>query len=79
MQPRNEQVGMSFRKDVCDDLAVPRPATGETPGRNIRIHDRLWRAAQEKAGAEGRSLTEVIVAYLCRYVSTPPRKRDSDG
>ena len=69
---------MSFRKDVCDDQAVPRPATGETPGRNIRVHDRLWHAAQVKAKAEGRSLTEVIVAYLRRYISTPPRKRAGD-
>jgi len=49
-----------------------------TPGRNIRVGDRLWHAAQEKAKAEGRSLTEVIVAYLRRYASTPPRKRDSN-
>jgi hypothetical protein len=79
MQPRSEQVGMSFRKDVCDDHVVPRPATGETPGRNIRVGNRLWHAAQEKAKAEGRTLTDVIVAYLRRYVSTPPRKRSNNG
>ena len=78
MQPRSGQVTMSFRKDVCEDHPVPRPATGETPGRNIRVGNRLWHAAQEKAKAEGRSLTEVIVAYLRRYVSTPPRKRSDN-
>jgi predicted HicB family RNase H-like nuclease len=55
---------------------VARPATGETPGRNIRVPDNVWKAAQAKAKAEERSLTDVIVAYLRRYVSTPPRKRD---
>jgi hypothetical protein len=43
--------------------------------RNLRVPDDIWRAAQEKAKAEGRTLTEVIVAYLKRYVSTPPRKQ----
>jgi hypothetical protein len=33
----------------------------------------------EKARAEGRTLTEGIVIYLWRYISTPPRKRDGDG
>lgn len=45
---------------------------------NLRVRDGLWRAAQEKARAEGRSMTDVIVAYLRRYVSTPPRKRGTD-
>jgi len=46
--------------------------------RNLRVSDDIWRAAQDKAKAEGRTLTSVIVAYLKRYASTPPRKRD-DG
>ena len=62
---------MSIRGYVCDDQHVPRPATGKTPARNIRVGDSLWRAAQEKARAEGRTMTDVIVAYLKRYVSTP--------
>ena len=31
-----------------------------------------------KAEAEGRSLTDVLRAYLRRYISTPPRKRDGN-
>jgi hypothetical protein len=65
---------MVSRTYACDDPHVPRPATGETPVRNIRVAERLWRAAQAKAKAENRTLTEVIVAYLRRYVSTPPRE-----
>lgn len=69
------QVNMDSRTHTCDDLQVPRPATGETPSRNVRVSNSLWKAAQAKAKAEGRTLTDVIVAYLRRYVSTPPRDR----
>jgi len=55
------------------------PNQPKTPNRVIRVETTLWRAAQAKARAEGRTLTGVIVAYLKRYVSTPPRKRDDDG
>ncbi len=50
-----------------------RPATGKTPVRNVRVPDGLWKAAQERAAAEGRTLTDVIVSALHRYVSAPPR------
>lgn len=68
-------VSMSSRTHTCDDQKVPRPATGQTPSRNLRVPDGIWSAAKAKAKAEGRTLTEVIVAYLRRYVSTPPRKK----
>jgi predicted HicB family RNase H-like nuclease len=62
---------------MCEDQAVPRPATGKTPLRNIRVAGELWEAAKAKARAEDRSLSEVIVVYLRRYVSTPPRRKRS--
>jgi hypothetical protein len=65
----------SFRGYVCEDQNVPRPATGKTPARNIRVEGELWRAALAKARAENRTLTDVLVAYLRRYVSSPPRKQ----
>lgn len=49
-----------------------------TPNRVLRVEEPLWRAAQAKAAAEGRSLTAVIVAYLRRYVSTPARRKPDD-
>jgi hypothetical protein len=70
---------MDLRKGTCDDRRVPRPPTGKTPVRNLRVVDEVWLPALEKARAEGRTLTEVIVTYLRRYISTPPRKRDGDG
>ena len=66
---------MNSRKYTCDDLPVPRPATGKTPVRNLRVPEDIWRAAQDKAEAEGRTLTSVIVTYLKRYASTPPRRK----
>ena len=69
---------MDFRKYTCDDRDMPRPPTGRTPVRNLRVVDEVWLPALAKARAEGRTLTDVIVTYLRRYVSTPPRKRDDD-
>jgi hypothetical protein len=60
------------------DRLPPVPNQPKTPNRVIRVETALWRAAQEKAKAEKRSLTSVIVAYLRRYISTPPRRR-GDG
>ena len=67
-----------FRRYMCDDQGVPRPATGKTPLRNLRVPDDVWQAAMAKARAEGRTLTDVLVAYLRRYISTPPKKRTDD-
>lgn len=53
------------------------PNKPKTPNRAIRVDTDLWRAAQAKAAAEGRTLTGVIVAYLKRYVATAPRKTDA--
>jgi hypothetical protein len=58
---------------------MARPKTGTTPVRNVRVPDGLWHAAQEKAAAEGRTLTEVILSALHRYVSAPAKApADSD-
>lgn len=55
-----------------------RPATGKTPVRNVRVPDGLWNAAKAKAAEEGRTITDVIVSALHRYVSsrTPQQGRD---
>lgn len=69
---------MDFRKDTCDDHLVPRPATGKTPVRNLRVPEDIWRAAQEQAKADGRTLTDVIVAYLRRYGAPVRRRREAE-
>jgi predicted transcriptional regulator len=45
----------------------------KTPHRTVRIEDDLWHAAQEKAAAEGRTVTEIVREALALYV-TPTRK-----
>ena len=55
-----------------------RPATGKTPSRNVRVPDGLWQAAKKRAASEGRTITEVIVSALHRYVSAPPRQSSAE-
>ena len=65
---------MLFNTGFCTYTGVmARPATGKTPLRNIRVPDPLWHAAQEKAATEGRTITDVLLAYLHKYVAAPPR------
>lgn len=52
---------------------MARPATGITPKRHVRVPDGLWDAVKEKAATEGRTITDVILAALQRYVSTPAK------
>lgn len=54
---------------------MARPATGKTKLRNIRVPDELWNAAMTEAQAEGRTLTDVIVSDLHRYVNRRRRER----
>lgn len=57
---------------------MARPATGITPKRHVRVPDGLWDAVKEKAAAEGRTITDVILAALQRYVSTPAKPPPSE-
>lgn len=69
------QNGLLFIHKEAQVRAMARPATGKTPIRGIRIPDGLWSAAQEKAAAEGRTMTDVVTDYLRRYVAAPPRAK----
>lgn len=57
---------------------MARPATGKTRLRNVRVPDDLWAAAKEEAAAEGRTLTDVILGDLHRYVSRRRRERAAE-
>ena len=52
-----------------------RPATGKTTVRKFRIDGDAWSAAMVEAQEEGRSLTDVIVSDLHRYVNRRRRER----
>lgn len=42
-----------------------------TPLRAIRVDDELWKAAQAKAEAEARTVSDVIREALRKYVKRP--------
>jgi len=46
-----------------------RTGLGNTTARAIRVPEDLWRAALERARAEGTTVTAVVVAALRRYVA----------
>lgn len=52
------------------------PNAPKTPIRGVRVPDDLWQAAQAKAAAEGRTVSEVVREMLEQYVSagTPPTR-----
>ena len=39
------------------------------PIRTVRVPDEVWEAAKAKAEAEGRTVSEVILAALRRYIA----------
>ncbi len=51
---------------------------GRTPVRNLRVPDDVWDTALANARAEGKKLTEVIVAYLKRYNAAAARRSEKE-
>lgn len=58
---------------------MPRPKTGVTPVRNIRIGEDLWRSAQASARDQGETLTAVIERALTAYVAEHPAAADASS
>jgi hypothetical protein len=56
---------------------MPRPATGKTPVRNLRVPSEIWEPALANAHAEGKTITEIIITALKRYNAA--RKRAADA
>lgn len=86
MLPRLTLVKSSWQVDASfcpyrfeEVAAVARPKTGETPKHNVRVPDPLWKAATEKAKEEGRTITDVIVTALHRYVASPVKPPPEGG
>jgi hypothetical protein len=63
---------VSTPTDTWNDVAMPRPKTGETPKRNIRVPDTTWDAAHGRAAQEDRTLSAVVNSYLARYGAALP-------
>ena len=54
---------------------MPRPKTGETPIRHVRVEDSLWGQVSEIAREQGRSVSAVVIDALKRYVAWYRRQR----
>jgi predicted DNA binding CopG/RHH family protein len=44
------------------------PNSPKTPTRTIRVATELWTSVKEKAASEGRTVTDVIIEALKKYV-----------
>ncbi|HLK77204.1 MAG TPA: hypothetical protein VKU77_26580 [Streptosporangiaceae bacterium] len=58
---------------------MPRPKTGETPIRHVRVEDRLWTQIGDIAREQGRSVTSVVIDALKRYVTWYKRQQKQVG
>jgi predicted DNA binding CopG/RHH family protein len=47
---------------------MPRPATGKTPKRSIRVSDAKWDAVKAKAAAQGKTASDVVNECLDEYL-----------
>lgn len=54
---------------------VPRPATGETPVRKVRLDDATWDEVGEIAEQQGRTRTDVVKDALARYFAWHRRQQ----
>ena len=60
-------IGNDSGIDTCNDLKVPKQATGKTQIRTLRAADDVWLPALARADAEGIPLSEVLIAALRDY------------
>jgi len=56
---------------------MPRPATGQTPIRHVRISEALWERVAQVAEDQDRSKSEVVIEALTWYLSATQRQRIS--
>lgn len=50
-----------------------------TPRRSLRVPDAKWKAAQEKAAKEGRSVSDVLSDCLDAYLADDQEAGDGKG
>lgn len=57
-----------------EGAAVPRPKTGETPIRHVRVDDTLWGQLGDIAREQGRTVSAVVLDALRRHVAAHKRQ-----
>ena len=58
---------------------MPRPRTGETPIRHVRVAGKIWDEIGRIAGEQERSVTAVVIDALKRYIlwyKRQPKRHD---
>lgn len=48
---------------------MPRPATGRTPVRHVRIGDEIWEQVERIADQDDTTLTDVVRTALTEYIA----------
>lgn len=54
---------------------MPRPKTGETPVRHIRLGDEIWDQVERAAGEDGTTATAIVKVALAEYMAKRARQR----
>jgi predicted transcriptional regulator len=54
---------------------MPRPATGETPRRFIRIDDERWGKVQEAAQEDSTTSTEIVKRAIDEHLARRERQK----
>lgn len=58
---------------------MPRPKTGETPIRHVRVDDQRWEQVEQAATEDGKTKTDIVVQAIDRYLTYRKRtKKTSD-
>ncbi|MFC3979694.1 hypothetical protein [Streptosporangium jomthongense] len=53
---------------------MPRPATGHTPRRSIRLGDEIWEQVEYIADLDGTTATSVVKTALMEYIAKRRRQ-----
>lgn len=57
---------------------MPRPATGHTPRRSIRLGDEIWEQVEYVAALDGTTATGVVKAALMEYIAKRRRQERAE-
>lgn len=52
---------------------MPRPRTGQTPIRHVRLTDKMWAALRRAADRKGRSIATIVRDAVEEYLSREDR------
>lgn len=67
-----------FRVHGNREAEMPRPRTGETPIRHVRVPDALWERVGEIARAQGRTISAVVLEALERHVEAHKKELERE-